>query len=93
MSLRGKSSGRAPVGSFREIDVIVAEVGARTGFTPESLRGRDLRKPVRLARHEAIARAYATGRFSSLRLGQYFNGRDHSTILNAVSAAERLELL
>jgi chromosomal replication initiation ATPase DnaA len=46
-------------------------------------------KRLRDARDEAIARAYATDNHSSLRLGQYFDGRDHATILEAVDRAYR----
>ena len=90
---RGKSHGRRPVGSDVELDGIVDQVAAWRGVARQAIFGHGRRRPVLEARYEAIARAYATDRFSGPRLGAYFGGRYGSAILRAVSRAHEWGLL
>lgn len=45
-------------------------------------------RQVAWARQEAMAAIYATGRYSTLRIGRFFK-RDHSTVVHAIHAVAR----
>jgi chromosomal replication initiator protein len=50
---------------------------------PEELRGKSRKKEVAYARHLAVFLARRYTRHALKALGEYFGGRDHSTILHS----------
>lgn len=63
---------------------IAREVARRHRLTVEDLISTNLLRSVVKARQEAMWRAYQTGRFSTTKIGRYFGGRDHTTVLHAL---------
>jgi len=68
---------------------ITQEVAARFGVHPDDIRG-----PCRgfwavHPRQEAMYLAHKTGQFSLQQIGNFFGGRDHTTVLHGVRAHER----
>lgn len=68
---------------------IIAAVAARHGLTPAQLTGPQRVAPVVAARHEAMAEAHATGRWTMGQIGRAFGDRDHTTIAHAVRKIRR----
>jgi chromosomal replication initiation ATPase DnaA len=65
---------------------IAAEVAARRGLDLRTLLTSGYQKggkAVSAARHEAMAAAYATGRFSNLEIARVFRLRDHAAVVHA----------
>jgi chromosomal replication initiation ATPase DnaA len=75
----------APLPSMLEIGALVAE---RNGMTLEDLRGSSRQRELAYARHEAFALTYATGRFSTTTIGQFYGDRDHTTVMWGIRAHE-----
>ena len=58
---------------------IAAEVADEHGITLERMLSRSQARDVAWPRQEAMARIYATGRYSLPQIGKWFD-RDHSTV-------------
>lgn len=78
-----------PIGSDRELDAIFRVVGERFGVTLEDLKSDRRERWIAWPRQEAMAQAYATGRFSTPRIGRRLGGRDHTTVLYGIAKAQR----
>lgn len=68
---------------------ITEEIAEMTGFSVEELRGLKRHKFLSEARFEVWARIYETGGYSLPQIGNYFSGRDHTTILNGIRRAKQ----
>ena len=68
---------------------ICRDVAARYDVSVEDLRGPCRSRWASVPRQEAMYLAHKTGRFSTPQIGQFFNGRDHTTVLHAFRAHER----
>lgn len=71
-------------------DVIIEEVCKFYNIEPEILRGQGRSKDISLARQIAIYQIRRMTNLSLKEIGQEFNGRDHSTVLNALNRIESL---
>ena len=71
-------------------DVIIDEVCKFYNLEPELLRGQGRSKDISLARQIAIYQIRRMTNLSLKEIGQEFNGRDHSTVLNALNRIESL---
>lgn len=69
---------------LREIAALVAE---RHGVTVADLKSASHARKFAWPRQEAMALTLATGRFSTTRVGQFYN-RDHTTVIHARRAYE-----
>lgn len=69
-------------------EAIVAEVAAKTGVTVEQLKSDDRHKHIARPRQAAYYALYETGRYSLPTIGEYFGGRDHTTVLYGIRAHE-----
>lgn len=65
-------------------DTVVRNIARRYGITVEKLRGYDRRRPVPTIRREVFRQLRAIG-WSYPRIGAFMGGRDHSTIVYALS--------
>lgn len=63
---------------------IISETAARHGLRTSDIVGRSLERRVFRARAEALALCREQTRFSLPQLGDYFGGRDHSTVWSAI---------
>jgi hypothetical protein len=81
---------RPPSGSRLQMQAIAARVAAQHGLTLADLQGPSRKRPVYLARQQAMAECYATGGFSYITIGKFFGGRDHTTAMNAVKTYQPL---
>lgn len=71
-------------------DVIIEEVCKFYNIEPDILRGQGRSKDISLARQIAIYQIRRMTNLSLKEIGQEFNGRDHSTVLNALNRIEGL---
>lgn len=71
-------------------DVIIDEVCKFYNLEPELLRGQGRSKDISLARQIAMYQIRRMTNLSLKEIGQEFNGRDHSTVLNALNRIEGL---
>lgn len=71
-------------------DVIIEEVCKFYNIEPEILRGQGRSKDISLARQIAMFQIRRMTNLSLKEIGQEFNGRDHSTVLNALNRIESL---
>lgn len=71
-------------------DVIIEEVCKFYNIEPEILRGQGRSKDISLARQIAMYQIRRMTNLSLKEIGQEFNGRDHSTVLNALNRIESL---
>lgn len=71
-------------------DVIIDEVCKFYNLEPELLRGQGRSKDISLARQIAMFQIRRMTNLSLKEIGQEFNGRDHSTVLNALNRIEGL---
>jgi chromosomal replication initiation ATPase DnaA len=69
-----------PKTRLTEIAELVAE---RYGLTVQALRGPSKVKRIAHPRQEAMTISYDTGEWSNGQIGQYYGGRDHSTVVHA----------
>lgn len=67
---------------------IAIDVAAAHNVLISDLRGKSRVKPLVDIRHEAMAKAYRTGLWSSREVGKFFN-RDYSTVLYAAGCTAR----
>ena len=65
---------------------IIQEVAMDHGIMPGDLRATTRRRPVALARQEAMYRLRVERGFSSAKIGQFLGQRDHTTVLHGVKA-------
>lgn len=65
---------------------IAREVGDSYGLKLSDLRLPTHRRAIARPRQEAMARMYATGRFSNLKIANFFGLKDHSTVIHARQA-------
>jgi chromosomal replication initiator protein len=71
---------------------IATRVAISHGLSLADLRGSQTHRAVAWPRQQAFAEIYATGRYSLPQIGQFFGGRDHTTILHGTRRhAERTE--
>lgn len=71
-------------------DVIIEEVCKFYNIEPDILRGQGRSKDISLARQIAMFQIRRMTNLSLKEIGQEFNGRDHSTVLNALNRIESL---
>ncbi|MCI8304947.1 MAG: chromosomal replication initiator protein DnaA [Lawsonibacter sp.] len=71
-------------------DVIIEEVCKFYNIEPEILRGQGRSKDISLARQIAMYQIRRMTNLSLKEIGSEFNGRDHSTVLNALNRIEDL---
>lgn len=71
-------------------DVIIEEVCKFYNIEPDILRGQGRSKDISLARQIAMYQIRRMTNLSLKEIGQEFNGRDHSTVLNALNRIEGL---
>lgn len=71
-------------------DVIIEEVCKFYNIEPDILRGQGRSKDISLARQIAMYQIRRMTNLSLKEIGQKFNGRDHSTVLNALNRIEGL---
>ncbi len=75
------------------MDGIARDVAAKHGLTLEQLRGRSRKRRIAHPRQEAMWRMMETERWSTIRVGRYFD-RDHSTVIHACQVhAKRVAVL
>lgn len=72
------------------VDVIIEEVCKFYNIEPDILRGQGRSKDISLARQIAMYQIRRMTNLSLKEIGQEFNGRDHSTVLNALNRIEGL---
>ena len=75
-----------PLPGIRDFAVMVAE---REGLKLADLRGESKLRLHVHARHEAMTLAHETGRFSNRQIGNYYGGRDPSTVTHARQQTEK----
>lgn len=63
------------------IKEIVAQVAEKHGLTFSQLCGPQTCRAIAWPRHEAMWRAYQTGRFSNQQIARVLGKRDHSTVI------------
>jgi chromosomal replication initiator protein len=68
---------------------VAREVAARCDVSVDDLRGPDRSRWATAPRQEAMYLIRKTGRFSLKQIGDFFGGRDHTTVLHACRAHER----
>jgi len=68
---------------------IAQEVARRYGVSLEALRGPLRTKAFTVPRQEAMWRMVKANRWSTPQIGDYFGGRDHTTVLHACKAHEK----
>jgi len=66
------------------MEQIIREEAEEHYTTPEEIMSKSRLRNITWARHDAIFRIYEEMNISTVRLGQFFGGRDHSTIVHAV---------
>jgi chromosomal replication initiation ATPase DnaA len=76
-----------PYGVKPSMLMIASEVANEYGLPLEALRSQTRRRSIVWARHEAMRRIDSTGYFSTTAIGQFFGGRDHTTVIHAVRVA------
>lgn len=76
-----------------QLKAIVALVSLRFEISERTLRGKCRSQPIVHARSIAMWLAYRHARMSYPAIGHYFGGRDHSTVMHAVSEVSRKRLL
>ena len=63
-------------------------VSERTSIPLDAILGRQRRSEIAAARHEAIWRIREATKWSLPRIGQFFGGRDHTTVLHSLRRME-----
>jgi chromosomal replication initiation ATPase DnaA len=66
---------------------IAQQVAAAHGFTVEQLRSKGRTRKLAWARQDAAAAIYATGKYSTTQVGNFFNVH-HTTVLFSIRQAE-----
>jgi len=80
---------RAPMdpNAVPPIAAIHGTVASKHGLTPKEMLQSTRAHKISHARHEAFSRAKAAG-YSLTRIGEYFGGYDHTTVLHGIRAHE-----
>lgn len=65
-------------------EVVVAATALVFGVTSEQIVGRSAKRPIAQARHVAVAACRELTDYSWTLLGEFFGGRDHSTLMAGV---------
>lgn len=73
----------------KSMAAIAEDVAAQHNLTVADLTGDRRVHGVVVARQEAMADMYATGRYSLPVIGAFLGGRDHTTVLHGVRAHKR----
>jgi chromosomal replication initiation ATPase DnaA len=68
------------------IETIITAVSRETGIHRRAILSADRSKDVTAARHEAMRRAHATGRYSLSQIGRAMK-RDHTSVVNGIRRA------
>ena len=63
-------------------------VSERTSIPVDAILGRQRRNEIAAARHEAIWRIREATKWSLPRIGRFFGGRDHTTVLHSLHRME-----
>ena len=71
----------------RDIQAVVAK---RFGISVDDLKGKKHTQLISLARHVAMYIAYCHTRASLNKIGRYFGGRHHTTVLHANNKIDKL---
>lgn len=72
----------------RSMREIVRDIAEKNGYTLAEVRSREIAKSVVRVRQMAMYELYGTGRYSSTKIGQFFD-RDHTTVLHAIKAVHQ----
>lgn len=80
----------APINANQPLMDLVLEVARLSGFSVHELRCGDRTQPLARCRQYAMWRAHRVMGFSCSRVGRFFNGRDHTTVLHACKVIEDL---
>jgi chromosomal replication initiation ATPase DnaA len=75
---------KAPFASHATMAEIAESIAQAHDVTVEDIRGRSHVKHISRARQAFMAAAYGTGRWSSQAIGEWLDGRKHSTVLHGV---------
>lgn len=67
---------------------IAEPIARRHGFSMKDMKGHDRRRTVATARQEIMHALMAECLWSSLTIGQFLGGRDHTTVLHGVQRHE-----
>ena len=73
-----------------QASLIVAEVGRVHGFEYDKMLSKRGERKLALARLEAMWRVYCATDWSFARMGRFFGGRDHTTMIYAVRSYNRI---
>jgi hypothetical protein len=68
----------------RTMDSIIGEVATRHGLTTQALKGPSRRKPIVIARQEAMYLMVEEEAWSTTQIGRALGDRDHSTVIYGV---------
>jgi len=82
---RGRVGAETPGSKAR---AALRAVSQRTGVPVDAILGRKRLSAIVAARHEAVRRVREVTKWSLPRVGQFFAGRDHTTILHSVRHME-----
>lgn len=72
------------------MDAIIAPIAERHGVHVRDIKGPYRTRNVAYARFEAMHALMGVGVWSSITVGQYLGGRDHTTVLHGVRRHEEL---
>lgn len=78
-----------PSNQGHSIDFIADVVSAHVGIPTTDLKDRSRRRPIVFGRHVAMYFAKELSGKPLTSIGRYFGGRDHSTVLHAISSIEQ----
>jgi hypothetical protein len=74
----------SPGAPRRSARAALQAVSERTSVPVAAILGRERRSDIAAARHEAIWRVREATKWSLPRVGQFFDGRDHTTVLHSL---------
>jgi hypothetical protein len=78
----------SPGAPRRSARAALRAVSERTSVPVDAILGRKRRGDIAAARHEAVWRVRQATNWSLPRLGQFFGGRDHTTVLHSLRRME-----
>jgi hypothetical protein len=84
----GDGCDAGPPAPRRSARAALRAVSERTSVPVDAILGRERRSEIAAARHEAIWRVHETTKWSLPRVGQFFGGRDHTTVLHSLRRME-----
>lgn len=86
-AIRDIQSDLPPVGVT--VERIITEVARAMNVTAEDISSNKRSAPISQARHIAIYVVRSITGMSMSAIGEYFGGRDHTTVLNSIKSAEK----